>query len=62
VRAVYADTTGAPHTWQGSTWNSGDMTNASNSSYRYRFTTAGTFAFFCAYHQSVGMTGTVTVT
>lgn len=35
--------------------NNGDQT-------RYRFSTKGTFNFFCDYHQSVGMTGTITVT
>lgn len=60
VRAVYADTTGAPHTWQGRTWNSGDM-SSSNSTYTYRFVSAGTFGFFCAYHRSLGMVGSVTV-
>jgi plastocyanin len=61
VKAVYADTTGAPHTWQGQGWNSGEMTT-SGQSYTYRFTSTGTFDFFCSYHKSAGMTGTVTVT
>jgi plastocyanin len=60
VRAVYADTTGAPHTWQGSGWNSGNM-SSSGQSFTFRFTSTGRFNFFCSYHQSVGMTGTVTV-
>jgi len=29
--------------------------------YTYRFTSSGTFNFYCSYHQGVGMTGTVTV-
>lgn len=61
VKAVYADTTGAPHTWQGRTWNSGDMSSSRNSTYTYRFVSAGTFDFFCAYHRSLGMVGSVTV-
>ena len=62
VKAVYADSTAAPHTWTGSGWNSGQMTNTSNSTYTYRFQSAGTFRFYCAHHQSLGMTGSVTVT
>lgn len=61
VKAVYADETGAPHNWQGKTWNSGDMTSSSNSSYSYRFTSTGTFSFFCSYHRTLGMVGSVTV-
>lgn len=60
VKAVYADTTGIPHNWQGHGWTSPDMTSAGQS-YTYRFTSTGTFNFFCSYHQGVGMTGTVTV-
>ena len=60
MRAVYADSTSAPHTWQGNGWNSGDLTT-SGQSYTYRFTSSGTFNFFCNYHQSFGMTGTITV-
>jgi plastocyanin len=60
VKAVYADTSGLPHTWQGSKWDSGDLT-ASGQSYTYRFTSTGTFNFFCYYHQTAGMTGKVTV-
>jgi plastocyanin len=62
VKAVYADTspTHPPHTWQGSKWDSGDLTT-SGQSYTYRFTSTGTFSFYCYYHQTAGMTGTVTV-
>lgn len=60
VKAVYADTTGIPHNWQGHGWTSPDMTSTGQS-YTYRFTSTGTFNFFCSYHQGVGMTGTVTV-
>jgi plastocyanin len=60
VKAVYADATGAPHTWQGPGFNSGDL-DSGGQSYTYRFTSAGTFNFYCEYHQSAGMTGTVTV-
>ena len=61
VKAVYADTTGTPHTWQGKTWSSGNMTSTSNSAYSYQFTSTGTFNFVCAYHQQLGMVGSVTV-
>lgn len=60
VKAVYADSTGVPHTWHGPTWNSGALTS-SGQSYTYRFTSTGTFNFYCDYHQSLGMTGTITV-
>lgn len=61
VKAVYADTTGAPHTWTSTGhWDSGDLTSAGQS-YTYRFASTGTFSFFCSYHQSFGMTGKVTV-
>lgn len=60
VKAVYVDSTGAPHTWQGRSWSSGDLTS-NGQSYTYRFTSSGTFNFFCTYHQNLGMTGTVTV-
>ena len=62
VKAVYADTSGVPHTWTGSRWDSGSMSAGSNSSYTYRFTSTGTFNFVCSYHQAAGMTGTVKVT
>ena len=60
MKAVYADDTGVPHTWQGPTWNSGDLTT-NGQSYTYRFASTGTFNFYCAYHKSLGMTGTITV-
>lgn len=60
VKTVYADTTGVPHNWNGPGWSSPDM-SSSGQSYTYRFTSTGTFNFFCSYHQSVGMTGTITV-
>jgi plastocyanin len=60
VKAVYADPSGATHNWQGSKWSSPDM-SSNGQSYTYRFTSSGTFNFFCSYHQSLGMTGTVTV-
>ena len=60
VKAVYADSTGTPHNWQGKGWKSPDMSSAGQS-YVFRFTSSGTFNFFCSYHQSLGMTGTVTV-
>ena len=60
VKAVYADSSGFPHNWQGPGWSSQDM-DSSGQSYTYRFTSSGSFNFYCSYHQSVGMTGTVTV-
>jgi plastocyanin len=57
---VYADATGAPHNWVGPKWHSADLTG-SGQSYTYRFTSTGTFSFYCSYHQNAGMTGTVTV-
>ena len=62
VKAVYADTSGVPHTWTSSRWDSGPMTASSNSSYTYRFVSTGTFNFVCSNHQAAGMTGAVTVT
>jgi len=60
VKAVYADTSGAPHNWKGPGWASPDLSSGGQS-YTYRFTSTGTFNFYCSYHQGVGMTGTVTV-
>jgi plastocyanin len=62
VKAVYSDTTGAPHTFTGPGWNSGAMSASGEASYTYRFMSTGTFDFYCSYHRSLGMTGTVTVT
>jgi plastocyanin len=61
VKAVDVDATVA-HTFTGPSWDSGQMTSSANSSYTVRFTSTGTFHFYCTYHQSVGMTGTITVT
>ena len=60
VKAVYADTGATPHNWMGPGWASGDLTSKGQS-YTYRFTSAGTFNFYCSYHKDFGMTGTVTV-
>jgi len=60
VKAVYADTSGAPHNWKGPGWASPDLSSGGQS-YTYRFTSTGTFNFYCSYHQNLGMTGTVTV-
>lgn len=60
VKVVYADATGVPHNWQGPGWQSPDL-RSQGQSYTYRFQTKGSFNFFCSYHQSAGMTGTVTV-
>ena len=40
-------------------FDSGDMTNGKI--FSYTFKDAGTFAYYCKYHQSMGMTGTVVV-
>ena len=40
-------------------WNSGNM--AAGASYTHVFDTAGTFNYFCIYHCSMGMTGSITV-
>ena len=61
MKAVYSDTTGVRHTFTGPGWDSGQMTSTSNSSYTYQFVSKGTFNFYCTYHKSFGMTGTVTV-
>jgi plastocyanin len=60
VKAVYADSGGFPHNWVGPNWRSPDM-GSNGQSYTYRFTSSGTFNFYCSYHQGVGMTGSVTV-
>jgi len=39
--------------------NSGDI--GSGGSYSHTFNTVGTFNYHCVYHQSMGMTGTITV-
>jgi len=41
-------------------WNSGDVTPGNT--YEFTFDTAGTYPYFCHYHWSLGMTGTITVT
>jgi plastocyanin len=40
--------------------DSGNMTQGDT--YRLTFSTSGTFTFVCTYHESLGMTGTITVT
>ena len=52
---------GIVHTTTSNTgvWNSGDV--APGSSKMVTFNTAGTFPYFCAYHQMMGMTGTIIV-
>jgi plastocyanin len=41
-------------------WDSGNM--APSATYRHVFAAAGSYPYFCSYHCSMGMTGTVTVT
>jgi len=40
-------------------WNSGNMNPGAT--FSFKFTTAGTYNYYCTYHCSMGMTGTVTV-
>ena len=61
VKAVYSDTTGTPHSFTGPGWDSGGMSSTGKTSYTYQFASKGTFDFYCSYHKSIGMTGTVTV-
>ncbi|MBI3502505.1 MAG: cupredoxin domain-containing protein [Bacteroidetes bacterium] len=51
----------ATHTVTSNTglFNSGDMTNGKT--FSYKFSDAGTYAYYCKYHQAMGMTGTVVV-
>lgn len=58
VRAHNSDT--MTHTFTGPTWDSGDVPPGGYSRV-FRFTTPGTYRFFCKPHQSLGMTGTLTV-
>jgi plastocyanin len=57
---VHNSDPGGPHTFSDPpTFNSGDV--GPGASYSYRFTTAGTYSFFCSYHQAYGMKGSITV-
>ena len=47
------------HTFTGSTFDSGNMNSGAVKT--FRFPKAGTFDFVCSYHQTSGMTGTLTV-
>lgn len=58
VRVVNDDSNHHTFTDSG-VFDSGDL--GPGGSYTYRFTRAGTFDFVCSYHQTVGMTGSVTV-
>lgn len=62
VKAVYSDTTGTSHSFTGPGWDSGAMNPSGTTSYTYKFVSKGTFNFYCTYHKSFGMTGTITVT
>ena len=57
VRVSNMDSTA--HTFTGSGFDSGNMD--AGAVYTYRFAKAGTFAFVCSYHETVGMKGTITV-
>jgi plastocyanin len=52
----------APHTFTISALGveSGGMSQGQT--FRYRFTSPGRYTFVCTYHESIGMTGTLTVT
>jgi plastocyanin len=57
IRAHNGDT--MSHTFTGPSWDTGDMGPGAVKT--LRFTKAGTFSFYCTPHQSLGMTGTLTV-
>ncbi len=64
---VWTNNGSIPHTSTSGTsctsdgkWDSGNMN--SGATYRHAFATAGSYPYFCTYHCSMGMTGTVTVT
>ena len=48
-----------PHTATGSGFDSGNLNPGQ--SYSHTFSSAGTFAYHCQYHQALGMVGTVVV-
>jgi plastocyanin len=50
---------GTSHTFTGSSWDTGDM--GPGAVQTLRFSTAGTFDFWCTPHRGLGMTGTLTV-
>ncbi len=47
------------HTVTSNSFDSGDMSNGKT--FSYKFNDAGTYNYYCKYHQSMGMTGTVVV-
>jgi plastocyanin len=49
----------ATHTFTGPSWDTGDM--GSGAVKTLRFSTAGSFSFYCSPHKSLGMTGSLTV-
>ena len=59
VKVVSTDAANS-HTFVGPGFNSGNLDHGQ--SYTTTFSTAGTFAFVCTYHQEQGMVGTITVT
>ena len=53
---------GVPHTFTIMALGIDLMQPNQGSTSRYRFSAKGTYNFYCDYHQSAGMTGTITVT
>ncbi|MDS0259810.1 plastocyanin/azurin family copper-binding protein [Haloarcula sp. S1CR25-12] len=58
---VKAETTPSGSDWSG-TPGDGSTTYGSGHTYSHTFETAGEYEYYCAPHQSVGMTGSFTVT
>lgn len=58
-RVLVRNTDSAHHTFTGPGFDSGDV--GPGATYSFRFDRAGRFDFVCSYHQSAGMTGTITV-
>jgi len=51
----------APHTFTVGALHVDSGAMSQGQTFRYRFTTPGRYTFVCSYHQSLGMTGTLTV-
>jgi plastocyanin len=58
VRATNVDAFGHTFTDNG-VWDSGDV--PTGRSYTFRFVFPGTYQYVCSYHETRGMTGTITV-
>jgi len=60
---TWTNNSGVTHTVTsdtGTELNSGDL-GGSGGSYQHTFNSTGTFNYHCVYHQSMGMTGSITV-